>query len=382
MNHQKILCLFGTYESRFPRTKTIIYAALKNGYRIEECHLPFWEKTKEKHEFFSLQSLAFSLLKLVLAYFRLIMKYTSVKEYDAMIVGYNGYFDVPLAKILARLKKKPLVFTPVFPLYETMVEDRAYVKRNSFKSRLIHKVDEIGCRLSDHIIIETEEYMKYYHREFGVPLDKFIKIPLGADESNYYPRPERKKSEDTVKVLFYGKFIPLQGIEYIVRAAKILEADHQITFEVIGSGQLTEKIRQLSKELKIKNIVFFDWVSYQDLPFHIRDADICLGIFGSTPKARRGIPIKVYEAMAMKKPIITGDSPAAREVFTSGHDAVLCRMGDEKALAQAIVMLKNDNMLREKVAQNAHSLYQKIFSSDRLAEDLKNAVDTILERKN
>jgi len=370
-----VICLFGTYESKFPRTLTIKMASEKNGYTLLECHYPFWELTREKHVFFSVKSMIRSALKILCIYFKLIWKYLQIMDHDVMIVGYNGYFDMPLAKLLAKIRKKPLIFTPVFPLYTTLVDDRKYLDKTSLKSTIVHKIDEIGCKLADLVIIETEEFLNYYHEEFGVPRRKLFKIPLGADETSFFIRKKPKHDSGQVKVLFYGKFIPLQGIHYIIEAAKLLEDNSRIEFEVIGSGQLSQEIDELSKRLDIKNITFIDWVEYGELPKHIQCADICLGIFGDTLKSRRGIPIKVYEALAMQKPVITGASPAAKEVFTDKVNAVLCEMANARALSESILLLSRDMKLREKIAKEGHKVYKDIFSSEYIARKFEKAVN-------
>lgn len=377
-SNKKTICLFGTYESQFPRTKTIVSAAKRKGHDVIECHLPFWELTREKQFFFSLRTMIQTVVKISFVYLRLIIKYFQIKKHDVVIVGYNGYFDMPLAKLLAKIKKKPLVYTPVFPLFETLVEDRKHVNKNSLKSKIIHKIDEISCRLADLIIIETDEYIKYYHEEFGIPKERFFKIPLGADETNFAPQKRPKQPSERIKVLFYGKFIPLQGIRYIIEAAKLLEDDTEIEFEVIGSGQLSEDIQALAKKLNIKNVSFIEWVDYRKLPLHIYNADICLGIFGDTPKSMRGIPIKVYEALVMQKPIITGNSPAAKEAFSDRKNAILCDMANAKALSESILLLKKDKYLREKIAEEGCFLYHDLFSTERIAENLEQALSKVL----
>lgn len=363
------ICFFGTYESSFPRTRTLIQACKLKGFEVMECHKPFWEKIREKAEFFSMNSVIKNGIRLLMIYISLAVRYLSLTDHDAVVVGYNGYFDMPLARLLTRIRKKTLIFTPVFPLYETLVEDRKYVNRDSLKSKWVHRVDEISCRLADWIIIETKTYLNYYCEEFNVPREKIFQIPLGADERNFYLRPSKKQSLEPsmLKVLFYGKFIPLQGISTIVRAAKLLEQNKEIEFEIIGSGQLSESIERLSRELEVKNIDFIKWVNYEELPEHICDTHICLGIFGRTPKAQRGIPIKVYEALAMKKPVITGDTPAAREVFIHKKNAVLCETGNPQALADSIVFLKESKELRERIAEQGFELYQKLFSPQQIA---------------
>lgn len=374
------VCFFGTYESTFPRTITLKKACRQLKIRVIECNVPFWELKREKLEFFSLKSMIKIVFQLIFIHILLTIRYIQLEDHDAVIVGYNGYFDMPLAKLLAKIRRKPLIFTPVFPLYETSVEDRKYINKNSAKSKVIHLIDEISCRLADLIIIETDNYMNYYCKEFKIPKKKYFKIPLGADETNYFPRhlETQRKDSNHLRVLFYGKFIPLQGISYIIEAAKLLEKEREIEFEIIGSGQLSANIINLAEKLNIKNVSFIDWVNYRDLPVHIQKADICLGIFGTTHKAQRGIPIKVYESLAMKKPVITGNSPAAREVFNHRVNSILCEMGNSKALAESILLLKKNKKLRDDIAEAGFKLYQELFSSRRIAKKFEIALNKCL----
>ena len=68
----------------------------------------------------------------------------------------------------------------------------------------------------------------------------------------------------------------------------------------------------------------------------VAQADICLGIFGATDKARRVVPNKVYQTLALGKAVITAETPAVCEVFTSGEEMVTVPPGDPELLAGAI----------------------------------------------
>ena len=138
--------------------------------------------------------------------------------------------------------------------------------------------------------------------------------------------------EETYLILFWGKMIPLQGVPYIQKAAELLQGK-QIEIRILGDPP----------------------IPYDELPAIIRKADICLGIFGDTDKAMRVIPNKVYEAIAMGKPVISGDSPAIRELFTDRKNILFCKMADPKDLADKIIELKNNNALR--IAHSGHELY-------------------------
>ena len=173
-------------------------------------------------------------------------------------------------------------------------------------------------------------------------------------------------------VVFWGSFIPLQGIQYIVRAAKILEKYSNIQFSIIGKGQTYSDVNCLAKKLDLINIEFLGRLPNKEIPDYIARADVCLGIFGDTEKTQRVIPNKVYEAIAMKKPVITADTPAARELFADGKNILFCKIANPQDLAKKILKVRNNPSLREKVAENAYQLFNKKGTSRVLGKKLKD----------
>ena len=162
-------------------------------------------------------------------------------------------------------------------------------------------------------------------------------------------------------VLFFGTYVPLHGAEYIVKAAKLLEREHDILFTFIGNGQDRQKIHDLVRSLELKNIAFKAMLEPIHLRQEIADADVCLGIFGDTPKTPLVIPNKVFEALAVGKTVITADTPASRELFNE-DEIMLIPPADAMALASAIIELKNNPTLREKIARRGHEKFMQSAS--------------------
>jgi len=230
--------------------------------------------------------------------------------------------------------------------------------------------------LADIILFDTNQHIKYATEEFGVRKEKLIRILVGAQDKIFYPR-NIIKSDSNFLVGFYGTYIPLQGVEFIVEAAKEVESYKDIKFMLIGSGQEKQIILKLAQDLKIKNIDFVDFLPQNKLAFEIVKADVCLGIFGKTEKTQRVIPNKVYQCAAMKKPIITADTPAIRELFND-RDLMLVKPADSEALADGILILKNNLKLREELAQNCFNKFLKSASPKVLGEELKKIIISIL----
>ncbi len=135
---------------------------------------------------------------------------------------------------------------------------------------------------------------------------------VGADESLF--RPTWRPSPE-FRVLFVGKLIPLHGLPTILDAARLLP---QMPFRVVGSGQEEALLRD-----RPPNVEQVPWVDYEDLPAEYGRAGCALGIFGTSPKAGRVIPNKVFQALACGTPVITAATPATRELLSDGHDALL-----------------------------------------------------------
>jgi len=156
-------------------------------------------------------------------------------------------------------------------------------------------------------------------------------------------------------VLFFGSFLPLHGADIIIEAANIVAGqDPSVRFRLVGSGQTLPEIKAVASGLK--NVDFSDWLPQDELPRAIEAADICLGIFGRTEKAQRVVPHKIFQSMGMRKPVISARTPAVEEFFAHRKNIYLCDEPLPQALAKAILELKNDAALRDKIAANSHKL--------------------------
>jgi len=357
---------FGTYEKDYPRNRVVIEGLRKNNVKVGECHVPFWEKVEDKTglgiKFF---------FKLPIAHLKLVLRFIKSGRSDAIIVGYIGQFDVPLAWILTR---KPIIFNPMISLYDTLVLDRKMFKKGSLKSKMFHFIDKLSFRLSDIVLADTIEHKKYFVKEFGLNPKKVKTLYIGAQEEVFFPRKSKKKNH--IKVLFYGKFTPLHGMPYIIKAAKLLENNKNIKFEIIGTGQTHRKDMWLAKRLDLKNIKFIEWVPYKKLPLHITDADICLGgHFGPGEKAKRVVPNKVFQMIAMKKPVIVSDSGASIGAgFIDEKNTLFCKMQNEKAIAASILRLAKDEKLRNKIAKESFNLFKEKYSTRAIGKDLLDII--------
>jgi glycosyltransferase involved in cell wall biosynthesis len=298
---------------------------------------------------------------------------------DFNVILATGKKILLLAWLLKPIHKKKIIFDVFISDYENLVIDRKIVNPNSIKSKLLWFGDKFSCNISDHNILDTQEHIQYFCKEFKLNKSKFTPIYVGSDEETFNPTSKKIKNEPFL-VEFHGTFIPLQGIKFILNAAKILEKE-KIEFKIIGKGQESKKIKKLADYLKLKNVKFTDSnLTLKNLAQEIQNADICLGIFGESIKAKNVIPNKVFETVACKKPLITSESPAMKEKFTDKVNCLLCRAADPEDLAEKILELKNNKGLREKLAQEGYSLFLKELSEKNIGKELMNLIKNQLSQ--
>ena len=339
------VCYFGTYTPEYSRNSILISGLKKNGVDVIECR---------------------TVSRGFLKYIDLIIKYWKIRnKYDIMIVGFQGVQAVILAKFLTR---KTIIFDAFASLYDSMVMDRKSVKTNGFVARYYWWLDKISMTLADIVLFDTNEHISYASKEFGIKKQKFRRIFVGADTGIFYPI-KKENSPKNFKVFFYGSFLPLHGIDCIVRAAKFLEKEKDIFFEITGWGPEKEKIMKLFNELKPDNLFFIGGLNKELLREKIAEADLCLGIFGNTSKTKRVIPNKVYDCVAMRKPVVTADTPAIRELFESG-EIFFVNVSDHISLANAIMTIKNNRELADSIAQKGYQKFLRFATPDLLGKRL------------
>ncbi len=314
----KTLLAFGFYDRESPHVHTVIDAYTHEGWSVTAVH------TDSRGVIGKLISLIGQYMKVS-------------KNAGAVVVLFPSHHLMPLAWLLTRFPRKTLILEACISLYDTAVHDRRLVKDGSLNARWLRFVDRLACRLANTVIIDTEAQKKYFVETLNVPAEKIRVIYLEA-RKDLLPQQRTKFSNDIFDVFFYGTYIPLQGVEHILDAAKIIqEQDPSVRFTLVGAGQTTNVMRKKMDDLAVTNVEFAPFLPLPALMNRLSVADLALGIFGTTDKAARVIPHKVVDAVAAGVPVITRDSPAIRERFAAHPGVILIPAGDPAALATAIL---------------------------------------------
>jgi glycosyltransferase involved in cell wall biosynthesis len=351
---------FGTYERDYPRNAQVISCLRRAGVDVVERHATLWEPRRHKWSL-GLGAMA----RVAVKETRLLLGRKGA--FDVMIVGYPGHFDMPAARRIAG--RRPLVFNPLVSLWDTLVGDRERFVPGSRAAGVLRQIDRIAFRRADLVVADTEQNARYFAERFSLPRERTAVCLVGAEDDVFRPGWQPPQTFD---VLFVGKLIPLHGLETILGAARLLP---EIPFRIVGSGQLDALLNN-----RPANVTWVPWIEYEDLPDAIQVAGCALGVFGTSDKAARVIPNKAYQALACGTPLITANTPAARELLTHEHDALLVPPADAAALAGAIRRLADDPSLARRLGDAGRVTYEAHASEEVLGGQWRELLESLLAR--
>lgn len=352
MNRPLAILYFGCYSLNNQRNAVLINGLKQNGVIILEC------KDTSKN--------------LLVRYVRLFIKHWGYRNhYDAMIVGFSGQEIMPLVWLIATA---PVIFDVFTSHYMGYILDRKYFPPQSLRAKYYRFMDWLSCFLADAVILDTQTHIDFFVREFGLSRKKFHKIWLGANSELFKPRIAHRPDGSKFRVVFWGNFIPLQGVEYIIQAAQLLESDN-VEFYLIGAGgQTFESNRKLVETLGLRNVHFTGRLPQEELNQMIADADVCLGAFGDSIKTDSTIQNKIFEALASGRALVSARTSAIQELLKDGEQCLLCNKADPRDLAEKITRLKDDPDLKNKIAGAGLRFFSEHLTEKKLGSDLLNVI--------
>ncbi len=352
------VCYFGTYRASYVRNEVMISGLRQNGVFIYECHSHLWHSVADRVEQASggWRNPRF-LLRVLRAYWRLLKKHWQAPPYDLMLIGYPGQFDVYLGRLLSWWRGKPMALDVLMSLH-LIAEERGLTQKSPFTGKLIFLLEKGGLKLPNLLIADTPEYVTYYCEKYRLSAGRFCRVPLGVDNRIYQPQPDYYPPENQYRVIYYGTFIPLHGVETIIQAAALLQDHPYISFDFFGDGQERPKAEQLAQELQLSNVHFRGWIDKTQLPKEIAQSHLCLGVFGTTKQARCTIQNKIWEGMMMQRPVISGDADTIRQELGHRKHVYLVERANPKALAEAILELSGKPVWVDEMVASAYQRVQ------------------------
>ncbi len=263
---------------------------------------------------------------------------------------------------IARLKKKSGNFKLIYDDHMTFDNSQSIMRvlyplfRWLFSPSIQKAADVLVA-----ILPETRVFM---HRRYGIPLERIVIIPLGADDELFkfdaVARQEMRKrlniKENDIVFIYAGKIAPIKRLPLLIEAAASLMTKHNNIRIILVGGGSQPYIEQLKRDIKAKNVeAKFVWnkaVPNEQLYKVYSAADVAVWPYGAS--------IGMREAMACGLPIIIGEGANVTELIEY-NNGLTFREEDVSDLAQQMENLL-DNRLRGEMSRNSRKLVEDRFS--------------------
>ena len=342
---------FGTYNTAVhPRVGILVEGLRDAGHTVSELNEPLRVSTENRVAALSSPSAALSFFgSLAANWSRLVsgsFSYRGTSKPDAIVVGYLGHFDVLLARLL--FPHATIILDHLIYASDTAADRGA---KGGLLRRVLTGLDRLALSAATIVVYDTPAHAALAPASLR---HKGVVVPVGAPDEWF----DARETNPVNGVVFYGLYTPLQGSPTIARALRILADRGDLPpVTMIGTGQDYDEVRRLAGDAEV---TWVDWVDPADLPAVVAHHSIGLGIVGTTEKAQRVVPNKVYQSMAAGCAIITSDTVPQREVL--GDAATYVPAGDAEALADAIRDLIGDPERRQAMRARAAELADHAFT--------------------
>lgn len=286
---------------------------------------------------------------------------------DVYVVTFRGYEILPIVLLIALGKR--VVYDEMINPVEWFVYEHHKFSEKSLPAHVLRWVFKLFGKRVDAIITDTPSHADYSAALMGLPREKYASIPVSTDESLFYPKKHHAK--DGFKVLYCGNMKPLYGVEYVLEAAIMLKDRSDIVFHLVGGKKdIAKKVEQA--QTKGANIIYEAWVPYKDFPALFHASDLCLGgPFGGTVQSAFIVTGKTYQFLAAGLPVVVGENKEAH-VFKDKQNALIVPEKDALALRDVIEWSADHPKQLAVVGAGGRKLYEKEFSSKRVADDLRS----------
>lgn len=346
---------WGTYDARrHPRVGIVLEGLRRAGCEVTEINEPDGASTADRVAMLKRPWRAVPWLAgLVARWRRLARRARDAERPDAVVVGYLGHFDVLVARRVFR--GTPLVLDHLI-FAEDTARDRGATGRLLLPA--LRLLDRAALRAAHVILVDTQEHLEMIPQRLR---ERGVVVPVGADDAwiEADARGAEPGDHPNLRVIFYGLFTPLQGALTIANAARLVHAHGlSVDFTLAGTGQDSEAVREALGDIPV---TWHEWVDPADLPALVAQHDVCLGIFGTTPKAHRVVPNKTYQGIAAGRAVVTSGTDPQRRALGGG--ALYVPPGQPEALALALAQLANERWRVQELASNAREARER-FSTE------------------
>lgn len=299
---------------------------------------------------------------------------------------YERSYSPRIGVIMSKILRKPLILE-----INGILEDEARLLRShiEYNPPLESIKKRIRCYLfnsASKVIAVTPGIKEELKNLYNISHNKILVIPNGANTDLFKPidqslaKKELGLNQKSRYVCFVGNFVPWQGVECLIKAAKkIREENKDVEFLIIGDGMMGGKWKSMVKKMGLNEIfTFTGQVPSEFVPKYINASDICVAPFVRERNEKIGLsPLKLYEYMACGKPVVGSNISGVGDLLEGSKTGVSFTPGNYVELSNNILYLLQNDELRKKMGLNGIKLVSRKYSWKVTAKKVLRVMETL-----
>jgi glycosyltransferase involved in cell wall biosynthesis len=281
-----------------------------------------------------------------------------------LLVGMSGWW-------LARCKRSRFVFE-VRDLWPESLAAVGIGSSDSMMYRVLARIAGFLYRSSDRTVVVAPAFKEHLIRHWGIPPEKISVVENGVETDLFNAKAETASEnclrkdlgvEGKFMVSYIGTMGNAHGLETLVAAAEQLQNSAAgIVFLLVGDGAEKEHLASLTRARGLTNVRFVAEQPREKIPSYISASDACMVLLKKNEIFKTVIPSKMLEFMSCGRPLILAVDGQARKILEEAEAGIYVEPENFCALANAILRLAADPVLRETLGRNGRRHILQNFS--------------------
>jgi glycosyltransferase involved in cell wall biosynthesis len=238
--------------------------------------------------------------------------------------------------------------------------------------RVLEAIADWAYRKADHVVALTDSFKKHIVAR-GAASERVAVIKNGVDLGQFAAQNSDGSFKRSLGVegKFLAAYVGTHGmahkLETILEAAKLLADRKDIAFLMVGGGAERARLVALRDEMKLDNVIMLDQQPKSAMASVLNATDASLVLLKRDDVFKTVIPSKMFESMAMKRPIILGVEGEARELLDAAGAGIGITPESAEDLGAAVARLAGDANLAARLGDQGSDYVKKHFNRKGLA---------------
>ncbi len=301
-----------------------------------------------------------------------------IQKADIVISTSPQFFNGLAGYVVSRMKRAPWVLE-IRDLWPESILAVGAIK-NRFIIHLLEWLELFAYRQAVRIVPVTDAFQRYIEGK-GIPKEKITVIKNGADLTLYKPVTGTNRLAESLGV--QGKFVAAylgthgmaHHLETVLYAAQRLREYPDIVLILAGDGAERQRLAALRNELGLDNVLMLDQQPKEQMPWLWALSDVSLILLKKSDLFKTVIPSKIFESMAMEKPIILGVEGESADIVRAADSGYCIEPENAEELADRLLQLRESEDLRRRFGHNGRihvrAHYDRLVLARRFEELLR-----------